>query len=73
MMMDPHFDMYSEIIIQGNILGEKQIVSDIKIMEQINKYAYKTRSCLKMHVYQKRKTLECRWLCFLFVFDLIER
>ena len=38
-MMDPHFDMYSEIIIQGNILGEKQIVSDIKIMEQINKYA----------------------------------
>ena len=39
MMMDPHFDMYSEIIIQGKILGEKQIVSDIKIMEQINKYA----------------------------------
>ena len=39
MMMDPHFDMYSEIIIQGKILEEKQIVSDIKIMEQINKYA----------------------------------
>ena len=39
MMMDPHFDMYSEIIIQGKILEEKQIVSDIKIIEQINKYA----------------------------------
>ena len=27
MMMDPHFDIYTEIIIQGKILGEKQIVS----------------------------------------------
>ena len=33
------FDMYIEIIVQGKILGEKQIVSDIKIMVQINKYA----------------------------------
>ena len=41
MMMDHLLDMYSEIIIQGKILGEKQIVSDIKIMEQINKYAQK--------------------------------
>ena len=39
MMMDPLFDMYIEVIIQGKILGEKQIVSDIKIMQQINKYA----------------------------------
>ena len=39
MMMDPLFDMYMEIIIQGKILEEKQIVSDIKIMAQIDKYA----------------------------------
>ena len=38
-MMDPPFDMHSDIIIQGKILGEKQIVSDIKIMPEINKYA----------------------------------
>ena len=39
MMMDTLFGMYFEVIIQKKILGEKQIVSDIKIMAQINKYA----------------------------------
>ena len=39
MMMDHLFGMYFEVIIQGKILGKKQIVSDIKIMAQINKYA----------------------------------